>query len=107
MAISMASISFSQSSDAINYSEATVSESFCVTLDDEAEIQEYYAADASALNWTSEAEAKKMCGFHSNNLVSYTADYENGKVLVHIHVDRTFEKKSVAWWNDYLQSICK
>lgn len=103
----MVSISFSQSSDAINYSKATVSEGFCVTLDAEGEIEEHYVADASVLNWTSETEAKKMCGFHSNNLVSYTPDYKNGRVLVHIHVDRTPEKKSVAWWNDYLQSICK
>lgn len=107
VAITFASFSFSQSTDNGNAGSATISSGFCVTLDASSEIQEHYVADASALGWASEADAEKACGFHSNNLVSYEADFSNGQILIHIHTDRTRESKDVAWWNDYLQSICK
>ncbi len=111
MAISFASFSFSQDSenqiDVKNRAAAIIDANYCLALDDATPLQEYYIADASSLGWTSAAHAKKMCGFHSNNLVWYTPDFENGKMYVHIYVDRTFEPKDFAWWNDYLLSICK
>lgn len=106
--LSITSFSFSQTSEKpIEYASATISASYCVVLDNTSEIKEFYAADASALGWTSEADAIKKCGFYTNNLVTYQADYANGKILVHIHTDRTYEPENIIWWNEYLQSICK
>jgi hypothetical protein len=102
--LSAASFSFSQSTDA---GSATIGENFCLVLDADSEIQEHYVANATGLNWTSAEAAVKMCGFHTNNLVTYTADYENNQLMIHIHTDRTYESRDIAWWNQYLLSICK
>jgi len=104
VALSLASFSFSQSTDA---GSATIDANYCLVLDAASEIQEHYSADATGLNWTSAAHAVKKCGFHTNNLVTYTADYENNRILIHIHTDRTYESRDVIWWNQYLLSICK
>jgi len=107
MALSVASFSFSQDPiTADKFSPATISGNYCLVLDNASALVEFYSADASGLNWTSAAEAKKLCGFHSNNLVTFDADYANKKILVHIHLDRTTEPKDLVWWNQYLQSIC-
>lgn len=102
--LSAASFSFSQTTDAAS---ATIDGNFCLSLDADSEIQEHYTADATGLNWTSEAEAVKMCGFHTNNLVTYKADFENNRLLIHLHTNRTYESRDIAWWNQYLLSICK
>ncbi|NOQ74695.1 MAG: hypothetical protein GQ574_21965 [Crocinitomix sp.] len=102
--LSVATFSFSQSTDA---GTATIDGNYCLVLDNDSEIQEQYSADATGLNWTSAAHAVKKCGFHTNNLVTYKADYENNRILIQIHTDRTYDSKDVIWWNQYLQSICK
>lgn len=107
MALFVTSFSFSQDPfTATNFSPATISGNYCVVLNNGSELVEFYMADASGLNWTSGAEAKKQCGYHSNNLVTFQADYANKKILVRIHMDRTKEPKDLDWWNKYLQSIC-
>lgn len=103
--ISIASIGFSQ--EAGKPGSATVTSNFCVVLDNANPIQEFYAVNATSLGWTSELAASKSCGFHSNNLVTYSADYANNKLLIQIHIDRTKEINDITWWNEYLNSICK
>jgi hypothetical protein len=105
VAISFASIGFSQ--DLNKPGKATVTTNFCITLDEASPIQEHYTVNATSLGWTSELDANKACGFHSNNLVSYSADYKNNLLLIQIHTDRTQGKKDIVWWNEYLNSICK
>jgi len=107
VAISIASFSFSQTSDSDKTGSATIDGNYCLVLDNANELQEHYTADATELNWTSAIEAAKYCGYKSNNLVSYTADFDNNKILIQIHVDRTQKKESLLWWNEYLKSICK
>ncbi len=108
VAISAASFSFAQeSSETADNGSATLDANYCLALDATTEVQMNYAADASDLGWTSAAHAKKMCGFYSNNLVTYKSDYENNQMLVIIHTDRTRGEKDVIWWNDYLLSLCK
>ena len=106
-AITMASFSFGQTADEGPAGEATISSSFCVVLDADVAVTTLYRADASALGWASEAEAKKACGFHSNNLVTYEQDFANNEIIIHIHTDRTSAPHDIAWWNEYLDSLCK
>lgn len=106
-AITAASFSFSQTADEKPAGDATINASFCVELDDAIPVQGFYKADASALGWTSEADAKKACGFHSNNLVSYKQDFANNQILIYIHTDRTSAPHDIVWWNEYLESLCK
>ena len=107
VALSATSFSFAQeSSETTNFAAATVDENYCIILDATSDIQDFYVADASALAWVSAAEALKKCGFHSNNLISFKADFENDQILIHLHTDRTYEDRDIVWWNDYLQSIC-
>lgn len=106
-ALAMTSFSFSQSTDEVTYGPASIDANYCLHLDDASPIQEFYAADASALGWTSEQQAKKMCGRKSNNLISYMSDYANNRILIRVHTDRTNEEKDIAWWNEYLLSLCR
>lgn len=106
--LGLSAISYAQSSEtAIEYGRATIDANYCLVLDNTTKIGEFYAADASDLNWTSEADATKKCGFHTNNLVTYTQDFANGRILIQIHNDRTPVAHDILWWNEYLQSICK
>lgn len=105
VAISIASVGFSQ--DDSKPGSATVTKNFCLVLDSTKPVQEHYAVKATALGWTSELDAQKGCGFYSNNLVSYSEDYKNNMLLIHIHTDRTNGEKDIIWWNEYLNSICK
>jgi hypothetical protein len=104
VALSAASFSFSQSSDA---GTAAIDGNYCLVLDTDSEVQEQYTADATALNWTSAADAVKKCGFYTNNLITYKADYDNNLILITIHTDRTYDSKDVIWWNQYLLSLCQ
>lgn len=106
MALSLASISFSQEPiKADSFGAATISTNYVLVLDVTADLMEFYSADATALNWPSADEALKLCGYYSNNLVSFYPDYANKKLLVHIHLDLTKEPKDIIWWNQYLHSI--
>ena len=94
-------------SEDISYGNATIDDKFCLVLDSTKPIQSYYKADMSGFGFTSEKEAIKYLGRHSNNLVSLRPDYEENKVIVEIHTDRTNGEKDIVWWNNYLESICK
>ncbi|WP_027421128.1 hypothetical protein [Crocinitomix catalasitica] len=101
------SASFSQeTADPISYGTATISADFCVVLDAENPIQEYYKASLADLGFESEAEAVKQCGYKHNNLYTLEVDYANNEVLIKIHTDRTSAPQDVAWWNTYFVDLC-
>jgi hypothetical protein len=101
-------MAFSQDiEEAITYGSAVIEGESCITLDVDSPLQEFYVADASALGFTTQAEMRKYCGGHQNNLVSLQEDFANNQILIRIHTDRTYDPKDLTWWNEYLQSICK
>ena len=86
---------------------ATITIEDCVTLDTSKPLQDFYSIDISHLGFASEYEAKKHFGRIMNNLVSYHVDFANSKVVLEVHIDRVSSSTDVAWWNEYLSSLCK
>lgn len=108
IAISLSLFGFSQENQSnVIRNIATVSGNFCVNLDNSTPIQEYYVADARDLNWENAQQATKLCGFYSNNLVMYEADFANKKLYIHLYLERTNGPKDLLWWNAYLNSLCQ
>lgn len=108
----VANAAMSQMND-FNYMEsvagnATISSTFCLTLDSNDSLHEYYVADISHLGFTSEKEAQKAFGMKQNNRISYIVDFSNQRVFARIYNDRIPQDAtpSVAWWNDYLTQVC-
>jgi len=99
--------SFAQSDNPEVSGTASISDSYCVTLDDSKPIQKFYEISISHLGLETEYDAKKKFGYISNNLLTYKVDFENDRVILQVHNDRTGSPKGVAWWNDYLSSLCK
>lgn len=80
----------------------------CVSINPDIDLQPYYLINASIMEFTDETAAKKWCGHHSNNLITYSvADFENNIIRLTIHSDRTDESHNSKWWNDYLNSLWK
>jgi hypothetical protein len=86
---------------------ATITTENCVTLDATQPLQNFYSIDIAHLGFASEYEAKKHFGHIMNNLVSYHVDFANTKVVLEVHIDRVSSSTDVAWWNEYLSSLCK
>jgi hypothetical protein len=85
---------------------ATISDSYCVMLDDSKPIQSYYSINIDGM-FESEYEAKKKFGHISNNLLTYKVNWAEKKAVLWVHTERTPKLESVGWWNDYLDSLCK
>ena len=98
-------LSFSQHVET-TYSAATITEDYCVTLDPTEEISEFYEIDIHDFGFETEIEATKKFGFISNNLLTYSVDFENEKAYLQVHLDRTPEPRDIIWWNEYLNSLC-
>jgi hypothetical protein len=90
----------------IEYGTATVTEEYCVSLDTESPIAEHYSIDISHLHLMTELEAVNKFGFISNNLLTYTVDFEAETAYLHVHLDRTSTPEDIIWWNDYVESLC-
>ena len=107
LAISLASLSFSQDwKEGIVFSTATITEDYCVQLDADNPVQEWYEMDITHLGFASQDEANKAFWSRANNLVSYNVDLSENKAYARVHLDRTPEPKDINWWNDYLNSLC-
>jgi len=85
---------------------AEIDANYCLTLDDSAPLTTYYAADISALGFESELDAKNVFGTKSNNLITYSVDFENNQVIAQLHAERLSAPKSLAWWSEYLLNTC-
>jgi len=89
-----------------DHGTAIITEELCVTLDDEKPIQEFYAIDITHLDFESAKIANDRFGFISNNLLTYSVEFESNTAYLQVHLDRTSEPKDINWWNDYLDSLC-
>ena len=85
---------------------ATLDANYCLTLNTDQPLNEFYSADISGLGFDTELDAKKTFGMKSNNLITYSVDYSNNRVIAHLHLDRTREPKDLQWWSDYLKTVC-
>lgn len=97
-------MSFAQEDE--TYATATITTEYCVNLDPDAAISEYYEIDISHLHLPSEIEANDKFGHINNNLLTYTVDFEASKAYLHVHLDRTPEPRDIVWWNSYIESLC-
>lgn len=86
---------------------ASMDANFCLTLNAEEPLHEFYVVDISAFGFATETDAKKTFGMKSNNLITYNVDFANNLVIAHLHLDRTGEPKSLEWWSEYLLSVCE
>jgi hypothetical protein len=101
-----ASPAFTQIDEHDDHGTASITEELCVTLDAESPIQEFYAIDISHLDFESAKVANDRFGFISNNLLTYSVDFESETAYLQVHLDRTSEPKDIVWWNDYIESLC-
>ena len=106
LAFILAPMSMFAQDEEIEYGTATVSSEYCVNLDTEAAISEYYVIDISHLAIATELDAVNNFGFISNNLLTYSVDYAAEKAYLHVHLDRTSSPKDIVWWNEYIISLC-
>ena len=85
---------------------AGISDSDCVTLDDSKPIQNFYAIDITGM-FETEYDANKKFGYISNNLLTYKVNWADKTAILNVHTERTPKPEGVAWWNEYLSSLCK
>jgi hypothetical protein len=97
---------YAQEEDHVDPGIATITSELCVSLDADNPIQEFYSIGFSHLDFESAKIASDRFGFISNNLLTYSVDYEAETAELHVHLDRTPEPKDIVWWNEYLSSLC-
>ena len=88
------------------HATATISDSYCVTIDATQPLQDYYEINIAHLGFADAEAAETKFGFIQNNLVTYYVDFANSKVIMELHLDRTYDPKDAAWWSEYLTSLC-
>lgn len=89
-----------------SYPSATINSEFCVSISMDSPLSEFYTIDISGLSFESETDAINKFGFICNNFITYTVNYSENKVVLHLHLDRTYEPMNLEWWGDYLESRC-
>ena len=89
-----------------SYPSATINSEFCVGISMDSPLSEFYTIDISGLSFESELDAVNKFGFICNNLITYVVNYSENKVILHLHLDRTYEPMNLEWWGDYLDSRC-
>lgn len=99
-------LSFAQTDEGLDYGNATISEDYCVTIDTDQPIKEFYEIDIAHLHLATEKDADDKFGFIENNLLSYIVDFSESKAYLQIHLDRTVDSEDVVWWNDYIGTLC-
>ena len=112
LAIGCASLGYSQTdpatypADMTTFPVATCNTDFCVQLDADQPVEEYYQIDIASFNYTTFSAAYEKFGAISNNLLTYSVHIDEQIVVLQVHLDRTEEPKDIVWWNDYLNSLC-
>lgn len=88
--------------------QAYIDHNYCLTLDLDFNLYDTYEIDITALNLSSEGQAKSLFASIMSNLISFEVDYANQKTTLILHRDRTGD---IEWtktdWVDYLDSRCK
>ena len=88
------------------YPSATMDSEFCVSISMASPLSEFYTIDISELTFESELDAINKFGFICNNFITYVVNYSENKVVLQLHLDRTYEPMNLEWWGDYLESRC-
>lgn len=104
--LSQTSIFAQTNSQPSEIGSATITDSYCVTLNTNEELKGVYKISISAFNFPSEIDAKKAFGKISNNYLSFKVDFEQQVVFLKVHSDRTVTLNTVFWWNEYLANKC-
>jgi len=92
--------------DEITYGSGTITDSYCVTIDTEFPVTEFYQLDISHLHIVDSIDALNKFGHIENNLVSYTVDLESQTAYLQLFLDRTVGPKDIVWWSAYLETLC-
>lgn len=92
--------------DEIDYGAASISPEYCVLIDADSPVKNFYIIDIDHLHIADEIEAVDKFGHIENNLISYTVDLVEHKAYLELHLDRTSEPKDILWWSAYLNSLC-
>ncbi len=106
LSLTISAQSFAQYVDEVEYLSASITTEYCVSLDSSSPVGEYYEMDISHLHLSTEKDANDRFGFISNNLLTYVVDFEENKVYLQVHLNRTPEPKDIVWWNSYIDSLC-
>ena len=102
-----ATTSFAQDwTEEIEFETATITTDYCIQLDATKPVAEFYQMDISAFGFADETEAKKQFYTRANNYISFQVDLASQTTYLRVHLDRTPEPKDIAWWNEYLVSLC-
>lgn len=92
--------------DEIDYGSASISPEYCVTIDADSPVKNFYVIDIDHLHISDEIQAIEKFGHIENNLISYSVDLVEQKAYLELHLDRTAELQDVLWWSAYLTSLC-
>jgi hypothetical protein len=92
--------------DPESYPVATCSDDFCVQLDPDQAVVEHYKIDIAPFGFATFEDAQAKFGYISNNLLTYTVDFDNQRVILTVHLDRTPAPEDIVWWNNYIDSLC-
>jgi len=92
--------------DEIDYGSASITPEFCVTIDAETPVKNFYVIDIVHLHISDDIDAVNKFGHIENNLISYTVDLVEQKAYLELHLERTTEPKDVFWWSAYVASLC-
>lgn len=87
---------------------ATLNSDFFLTLNSEAPVSNYYYVDISHLDFASEADLIKQCGYYlTANLITTVANYSENYLLVQIHTEFLAEGTSLEQIQTYLNQLTK
>lgn len=92
--------------DEIDYGYASITPEYCVTIDADLPVKNFYVIDIDHLHISDEIQAIEKFGHIENNLISYSVDLVEQKAYLELHLDRTTEPQDVLWWSAYLTSLC-
>jgi S-methylmethionine-dependent homocysteine/selenocysteine methylase len=87
---------------------ATLNSDFYLTLDSESPVSNYYYVDISHLDFASEAELIKQCGYYlTANLITTVANYTEQYLVVQIHTEFLADGATLEQIQTYLNQLSK
>ncbi len=87
---------------------ATLNSNFYLTLDSETPVSNYYYVDISHLDFATEADLIKQCGYYlTANLITTVPHFTEQYLIVQIHTEYLGEEASLAQVQTYLNQLSK
>jgi hypothetical protein len=100
--------SFAQDVPVEELPTATLDENFYLTLDPTAPVSEYYFVDISHLDFASEDELTKKCGYYlTANLITPEVHYGDNYLVVRIHTEYLSGEVAYEQVQTYLNQLTK